>query len=294
MIQKLAWILVGKSSSSTHYSQMKKHLLLPVLAVLLSGNIVVAGSWFGSGPWANATYYPGNLDGKYQAAVSGANTAGVLGFAIRDGSVPFLQIERESTGDALVTDAVVVNQELEIDRTVNYYAIFVNGRTYTGTTAAGINYKDSSVFGSLLGTQPTTLTNSNNIVTSQLLTNISTTNVATTNVTISNSGVVLVTNRTITTNTVTQSNLETVIITNTVLNPVLIATGVDGSFQASVTGKQGVFTFQGPGQLTSPGPIVDGQQTNSITAFNVNGIRTSFSSQSSFQQVGGGAAPTAP
>ena len=270
-----------------------KTLLLTVLAVGISIGPVMAGNWFGSGPWANSTYYPGNLDGKYQAAVSGANTAGVLGFAIRDGSVPFLQVARESTGDALVTDAVVVNQELEIDKTVNYFAIFVNGRTYTGTTAAGINYNNSSVYGSLLGSQPTTLTNSNNVITTQLLTNVFTTNIVSTNITITNNPVTgaPVTNRIIVTNTVSQSNRGTVTITNTVLSPVIIATGVDGSFQANVTGNRGIFTFQGPGQLSSPGPIVGGQQTNTTTAFNVNGIRTSFSSESVFQQVNAGAAP---
>lgn len=263
-----------------------KKILLPAIALCFSGSAVLAGNWFGSGPWANATYYPGNLDGKYQAAVSGANTAGVLGFAIRDGSVPFLQIERESTGDALVTDSVVVNQELEIDKTVNYFAIFVNGRTYTGTTAAGINYNNSSVFGSLLGTQPTTLTNSNNVVTTQLVTNV----------TVTNSTSTVISNGTPTTIVVsyTNTNIETVSITNTVLNPVLVSTGVDGSFQANVTGKRGIFTFQGPGQLTSPGQITNGQQINITNAFNVNGIRTSFSSESVFQQVNAGSAPAAP
>jgi hypothetical protein len=91
------------------------------------------------------------------------------------------------------------------------------------------------------------------------------------------------------TNVVNQSNVETVTITNTVLEPVVIATGADGSFQASINGKRGVFTFQGPGQLTSPGPVISGQQANPTTAFNVNGIRTSFSAASAFQQVNSGA-----
>lgn len=260
-----------------------KKFLLTFTAIILAANSGLTGNWFGSGPWANAAYYPGNLDGKYQASVTGVNTAGVLGFAIRDGSVPFLQIERESTGDALVTDAVVVNQELEIDKTVNYFAIFVNGRTYTGTTAAGINYDSSSVFGTLLGTQPTTLTNTNSQITTQLVTNVTTTNQT---ITIDDNGVLSTTN--IISNL---TNVETVTITNQVLNPVLIATGVDGSFQANVAGKTGIFTFQGPGQLTSPGPIVAGQQVNATTAFNMSGIRTSFSSESVFQQVNAGAAP---
>jgi hypothetical protein len=265
---------------------MKRWILLPLL---LTAAPALAGNWFGSGPWANATYYPGNLDGKYQAAVSGVNTSGVLGFAIRDGSPPFLDVENQSTSD--FSDAVAVNQTIEIDKSLNYYAIFVNGRTYVGTTAAGVNYDNNSVFGSLIGTQPTTLTNSNSVITSQLLTNVFTTNIVSTNITITNNPVTgaPVTNRLIVTNVVNQSNVETVTITNTVLEPVVIATGADGSFQASINGKRGVFTFQGPGQLTSPGPVISGQQANPTTAFNVNGIRTSFSSASAFQQVNSGA-----
>jgi len=239
-----------------------KNILLSLFAITLTAQASFGGNWFGSGPWANAAYYPGALDGKYQASVTGVNTAGVLGFAIRDGSVPFLQIETQSTGDALVTDSVVVNQDLQIDESVNYYAIFVNGRTYTGTTAAGININANSISGTLLGTQPTTLTNTNTTITSILLTN------------------------TTVTGGLTNTTVTTEFATNSVLDPVLIATGVDGAFQANVTGKNDIFTFQGPGQLTSPAPIINGQQTTSAaTAFTVNGIRTSFSSESVFQSV---------
>jgi len=240
---------------------MKTPALLVILA--LSTTPALAGNWFGSGPWANATYYPGNLDGKYQAAVTGINTSGVLGFAIRDGSPPFLEVERQSTGDALVTDSVVVNQEIEIDRSLNYYAIFVNGRTFVGTTAAGINYDNSSVNGTLIGTQPTEGGLTNFSISSQLITNVTITNIG---------GLAV-------TNIVTQ----TIFFTNAV--PIPVTTGVDGAFQANVNGKRGIFTFQGPGQLSAPGPVVDGQQVNPVTAFNVNGIRVSFSSQANFQQL---------
>jgi len=255
--------------------------------LLLLATPALAGGWFGSGPWANATYYPGNLDGKYQASVTGVNTAGVLGFAIRDGAPPFLQVERQNVGDALIENVVAVNQDIELDRSLNYYAIFVDGRTYAGTTAAGVNYENNTVIGSLLGTTPTTLTNTNAQVSSQLITNIGSTNLVTTNTTVISLGTppVTVISSVITTNNALVSNVETVFLTNTILDPVVIATGVDGSFRASITGKRGTFTFQGRGQLTSPGPVVDGQQINPRTAFNVNGIRVSFSSQATFQNL---------
>jgi hypothetical protein len=293
---------------------MKTFAFLVLLAFSTSSTL--AGNWFGSGPWANATYYPGNLDGKYQAAVTGANTAGVLGFAVTDGAPPFLSIERQSAG---TSGSIVSNQELELNRTVNYYAVFINGRTYTGTTLAGINYNNNSVNGALTGTEPTTLTNTSQDITSQLITNVTptvitntvdevtsqlVTNIVRTNemITVDNNGVITTTNisyiltnvETIfITNTVetpvvfTNTNVETVFFTNEFISPVVIATGVDGAFQANITGKRGVFTFQGPGQLSFPGPVIDSQQVNPIVPFTVNGIRVSFSSQASFQSLSG-------
>lgn len=251
-----------------------KRVLLPLAALTLATNLSLAGNWFGPGPFANGTYFPGNLDGKYQASVTGVNTAGVLGFAIRDGSIAFREQAQRSAGSE---GSVIVNTQLQVDETVNYYFIFVNGQTFSGTTAAGINYNNSSVFGTLLGTQPTTLTNTNSQITTQLVTNVTTTNQT---ITIDDNGVLSTTN--ITSNL---TNVETVTITNQVLNPVLIATGVDGSFQANIASKTAIFTFQGPGQLTYPGPVSNGQQMNPTTEFNVNGIRVSFSSGSQFGNV---------
>jgi len=412
-----------------------------VLLLLLAATSNVAG-FGGSGPWANATYYPGNLDGKYQAAVTGQNTSGVLSFAIRDGAAPFVQPEQQQQqqpGAGGPGDPMTLNTSFSLDRSLNYYAVFVNGRAYVGSTAAGINYNSSTVSGTLIGSAPTTITNTTQNITNQLLTNISpvfltnttqevvsqqvtnifpttftnatqevttqlvtntfpiivtnsteevvtqnitntvpiiitnvtnevvsqqvvtiiTTNemievndngfITTTNVTydLTNTNTVFFTNtigvpeiigtnevvQTILfTNTVpatpviftnttveavfftntaenlvtftntnvetvfftnttdtpvvfTNTNTETVFFTNVFQSPALITTGVDGAFQANITGKRGIFTFQGPGQLSSPGPVIDGQQVNPVMNFNVNGIRVSFSSQATFQQL---------
>jgi hypothetical protein len=257
-----------------------KKLLLPAIALCLSGNAALAGNWFGSGPWANATYYPGNLDGKYQAAVFGANVSGVLGFAIRDGAPPFLQSQSQtlaSLNSGGSNNAIVSNQQIGIDNSLNYYAIFVNGRTYVGTTAAAINYDDSSVFGTLIGTQPSTITTTNQTVVSQLITNIVSTNET---ITINDNGVSSTTNI-----TYNLTNVQTVLTTNAAINAALISTGVDGAFQASINSKRAVFTFQGPGQLTAPGLVTNGTQINPALAFNVDGIRVSFSSTANFQSL---------
>lgn len=335
--------------------KLRALLLLPLLATTYD-----AAGFGGPGPWANSTYYPGFLDGKYQAAVTGQNTSGVLSFAIRDGAAPFLQIESQSAGgeNVVIADVVAVNQDFVLDRSLNYYAVFVNGRAYVGSTAAGINYDSSTVSGTLIGSAPTTITNTTQNITNQLITNISpvfltnttqevtsqlvtntvpiiitnTTNevvsqqvvtVITTNemIEVNDNGVISFTNVTYdltNTNTVfftntigvptiigtneivetvfftnttetpivfTNTSTETVFFTNVFQSPVSIATGVDGAFQANITGKRGIFTFQGPGQLSYPGPVVDGQQVNPVMNFNVNGIRVSFSSQATFQQL---------
>lgn len=257
-----------------------KKTLLPTLAVLLSGHLAMAGNWFGSGPWANATYYPGNLDGKYQAAVFGANVSGVLGFAIRDGAPPFLQSQTQtlaSLNSGGSNNAIVANQQIGIDNSLNYYAIFVNGRTYVGTTAAAINYDNNTVAGTLIGTQPSTITTTNPIVTSQLITNVVSTNetiIVTNGITVTQTNVFY-----------SLTNVQSVLTTNSAINAALISTGVDGAFQADINSKRAVFTFEGPGQLTSPGPVTNSVQVNPTIAFNVNGIRVSFSSTANFQSL---------
>lgn len=255
-----------------------KKLLLPAIALCLTGSNVLAGNWFGSGPWANATYYPGNLDGKYQAAVFGANVSGVLGFAIRDGAPPFLQSQSQQAVPLTTNStSIVSNQQIGIDNSLNYYAIFVNGRTYVGTTAAAINYDNNSVAGTLIGTQPSTITTTNQILASQLITNVVSTN-ETFSITTGGS--------TVTTNIVYDlTNIETVTTTNAAINAAVISTGVDGAFQANINSKRAVFTFQGPGQLSAPGPVTNGTQVNPSLAFNVNGIRVSFSSTANFQNL---------
>jgi hypothetical protein len=46
-----------------------KKTLFPLLLLAISSSHLLAGNWFGSGPWANGTYYPGQLDGRYFANI---------------------------------------------------------------------------------------------------------------------------------------------------------------------------------------------------------------------------------
>ena len=126
--------------------------LLPVLLTQLFTASLLAGA--GTGPWANGSSYPGELDGKYMGVVTGNNISGVLGFAIKDGAPPYRNMENpiEMAG----TDSVKQYEydTPRIDVLQNYFAIFVQGRTYTGLTTAGIDIDSKTVAGALQGTDP--------------------------------------------------------------------------------------------------------------------------------------------
>ncbi len=126
---------------------MKKFLFTILYATFAT--TALAGS-FGPGPWADGAYYPGALNGKYMGVVTGNNISGVLGFAISDGAPPYRESEQQTVAD----EVVAVNQQIDVDPAQNYFAIFVEGRTYTGLTIAGINLGDSTVAGALQGRNP--------------------------------------------------------------------------------------------------------------------------------------------
>jgi hypothetical protein len=138
---------------------MNKFLLVPFLTALSSVPLF-AGA--GTGPWALGAYYPGQLDGKYQASVSGNNITGVVGFAIVNGGLPFASRSSAAGGGTTTgggattgTSAASVNTDLVgVDETQNYFAIFVEGRTYTGRTVGMIDINRKKVTGTLIGLQP--------------------------------------------------------------------------------------------------------------------------------------------
>ena len=206
---------------------MKTLLVWSLLA--LSPAMLFAGA--GPGPWADGAYYPGNLNGKYMGIVTGQNISGVLGFAIVDGAPPFRAIETQEAQGEFVS-AVAINQDFSVDLLQNYFAIFVEGRTYTGLTYAGINIDDNTVAGALQGLNPPALIN----FTAQP-------EIAQPEV------------------TVTVNPTTGVRTTNTVLPPILNLTvdalpminrGLSGGFTAKIKKKQSVFTFKGNGQLSTP------------------------------------------
>lgn len=131
-----------------------KTLLPSALAALVICTTASAGNFFGAAPFNNGGYWPGYLNGKYMGVVTGDDgLAGVLGFGISDGAPPF-RVTDQQTAEGVVEPAVVVNQTFTPDVLQNYFAIFVEGRTYTGVTLAGVDIDKKKVAGSLQGQNP--------------------------------------------------------------------------------------------------------------------------------------------
>jgi hypothetical protein len=253
-----------------------KKTLASLLGLPLLTAASLAGNWFGGSPWALGAYYPGQLDGKYQAAVYGANITGVVGFAIVDGAPPYKITE---TQDAPFF-ATAVNTAISTDETQNYFAIFDSGRTYVGTTVASIDVERNSVTGVLNGIQPT----------------------------------IAYTNLTVSIPNPPNDPLQSII--PIVDNSFLLARGLSGGFTAQLNNKSTTFSFQGTGELSSaadtqtinanpnfwqiPGaPLGEGvngfniatTSANIVTAsrpFNIRGLKTSLRSTNANFSTGTG------
>jgi hypothetical protein len=256
-----------------------KKFLTPALLLSFACSLLAGGS--PGGPWANGTYYAGYLNGKYMGVVTGNNIAGVLGFAITDGAPPFRPGE-EGGGGQQQDVKVSEYQDPRVDITQNYFAIFVEGRTYTGLTTAGIDIDSKTVAGALQGTDPI--------------------------------GVQAAVDGAPGPGNFAVNPAAGVNAFNALS---IINRGLSGGFTAKVKCDKAVFTFKGDGQLSTPANPQSYQieseiiglpaaQTNAIitgiyetesTPFQVKGIRTSFNSfnlQNSLDQnaasaVGGGA-----
>lgn len=131
-----------------------KTVLSLLLAALVICSTATAGNWFGAGPFSNDGYWPGYLNGKYVATVTGNNISGVLGFAIVDGAPPFRINEQQSSSGGAIESTALVNQSITPDVLQNYFTIFVEGRTYFGLTTAGVNLDNNSIAGALQGQAP--------------------------------------------------------------------------------------------------------------------------------------------
>ena len=267
-----------------------KKLLLPAIAICLSGNPLLAGNWFGSGPWANGTYYPGQLDGRYFAnvynnvggtftRVSSTNsyfvTNQVVTTVISNGT-PTTISSNEVTGPLLQTNTVV------------------NGSVVSGVISFGI--KDGLP---AAGTQSTSASSS----TAQSITVDSSLNnflvyvngdvyVGTTSANINPdsstvSGVLangagrtryqLFTN---------QSTGGGIGVANTGVEVISIpSASASGYFNANVNNNKATYTFAGGGTIAIATATGGGSEVDGTHNFQLNGIKTSVNSSSAFPQA---------
>ena len=239
---------------------MKRHLPYCFLPFLVTSSF--AGNFFGPGPSSQGWYYPGQMDGKYQASVTGVNIAGAVGFAFRDGA-PTVSTNSTTTTAATAGGGAssVVQNNITVDPTQNYFVVFVQGMTYSGNTTATINVDQGTVTGALFSQQNAFDT----IEVAQI----------------------------IGTNRFVRPQLN---------NLPLLNRGVNGGFTANINSKKAVFTFSGTGELSAPAfpQSIQGFDTNgnivspasfvsdAVTAvlqtatvpFDISGIKVSSSSAS--------------
>jgi len=130
-----------------------KKLLLPLILLALTHGLMAGGT--PGGPWGNGAYYSGYLNGKYMGVVTGNNISGVLGFAILDGAPPFRTTTQQAAAGGGAGGLIALqNSQIRPDSTQNYFVIFVEGRTYSGLTTAGVDIASKTVAGALQGTDP--------------------------------------------------------------------------------------------------------------------------------------------
>jgi hypothetical protein len=200
-----------------------------LLLLALSTLPAAAGNWFGSGPWANGAYYPGQFDGYYSATVSGTNAiSGIIGFGLNNGTPTTL------TNSAATSITVNPND--------NYFVIYLDGRTYAGTTIANINVDSKKVTGGLLNGIGPTYT-----------------------------GFITNTNVTVPASSGTNTTFPT--ITNTTVSTFTYGTSASGGFSADLTSDKSLITFVG----NNTGFFAPSVSTNIIPSatntFSLNGIK---------------------
>jgi hypothetical protein len=229
-----------------------KKIILPFAVLQLTASLLLAGNWFGAGPWANGAYYPGQYDGVYSATVFGGTptvVSGVLGFGLRNGS------PTTSTNSTVSTNGT--QNTITVDPFQNYFVLFIGGRTFAGVTVASLNNNSDQVSGGLF----------NGVAPSTLSTFVSETKIETTFNTNTPPGLA-------TSNNIT--NFTTLSVENS----------CGGAFNATLTGKKAVITFSGNNTGTVSTSF-NGVPVSTNT-FSLNGLKVgNQASQASTTTAGG-------
>jgi hypothetical protein len=287
---------------------MKRWFLLPLL---LTTAPAFAGNWFGSGPWANGMYYPGQLDGRYFANVYN-NLGGTFSRVSTTNS--YFTTNQVSTtvvsnvGIVLVTNTVTTNivtgPLLETNTVVlgsvvsgvisfgirDGSAPFASGRT-TASSVGGSVGGTASVGSSSTALEALSLDNSLNnflvYINGDVFVGATSANINPKSSSVSGvmaNGVGRNIYRLVTNSVAAGGGGAAVAGTTTVVLSIPSATA-SGYFNANVNNNKSPYTFAGGGTIAVATAVGGGSELDGTHNFTLDGIKTSGNSASAFPQT---------
>jgi hypothetical protein len=276
-----------------------KTILLLLLAIALSANGSRAGNWFGSGPWANGTYYPGQLDGRYFANVY--NNVGGTFTRVSTTNSFFTTNEVTTTvisnaGLFPVTNTVTTNTVTGPFLATNTVVLgsvvsgVISFGIRDGLPAAGTQNTTASSFAAQSVTVDPSLNNFLVYVNGDVYVGTTSANINPESSTVS--GILangagrtryqLFTNQTAGTFSVANTGVEVISIPSA---------SASGYFNANVNNNKATYTFAGGGTIAIATAVGGGSEVDGTHNFQLNGIKTSGNSASAFPQTSATANP---
>ena len=269
--------------------RMKK-LLLPAIAICLSGSPLLAGSWFGSGPWANGAYYPGQLDGRYFANVY--NNVGGTFSRVSTTNTFFTtnQVTTTVTSNAItetITTNTVTGPLLETNTVVNGSVVsgVISFGIKDGLPAAGTQSTSAASSTAQSVTVDPSLNNFLVYVNGDVYVGSTSANINPDSSTVS--GVLANgagrTRYQLFTNQSTGGGFG---VANTGVEVISIpSASASGYFNANVNNNKATYTFAGGGTIAIATATGGGSEVDGTHNFQLNGIKTSVNSASAFPQA---------
>jgi hypothetical protein len=288
-----------------------KTILLPFLAIALSAHASLAGNWFGAGPYANGTYYPGQLDGRYFANVYN-NLGGTFTRVSTTNSFfttnQVVTTEITNTGGLAVTNIITTNVVtgplLETNTVILGSVVsgvigfgirdgtppFVTSRT-VASSVGGASGGTASTASSSTALESLALDSSLNnflvyvngdVYVGQTSANINSQSSAVSGV-LAN-GVGRNTYRLVT-NTVAAGGGGASVAGSTTVVISLPTASASGYFNANVNNNKATYTFNGSGTIAIATAVGGGSEVDGAHNFQLDGIKTSLNSGSAFPQT---------
>ena len=277
-----------------------KTILLPLLAIALATNASLAGNWFGSGPWANGTYYPGQLDGRYFANVY--NNVGGTFTRVSTTNSYFITnqvVTTTSTNIGGLTNTVIETTNVVTGPLLETNTV-VNGSVVSGVIGFGIRDGSAPFGATTQGTgadanvsssaalQALALDNSLNnfliyvngdVYIGTTAANINPNSSTVSGVLANGSGRTryqLFTNQTADIGSVANTGVEVVSLPSATAS---------GYFNANVNNNKATYTFSGSGTIAIATASGSTSEVDGTHNFQLNGIKTSGNSATAFPQT---------